>query len=142
MPLRKVTDEYCEEHQDLGAKCCVRNCTAPRQIGHRTCHMEAHRKEEKRRQDRGRKTGRRAAEKRAREEAEEAEDGGVGAGGEDEGRREERASIKGVFSRKWTHNEQLTVRPCGVVIGRATFFSAESMTGVKVSRNPIQVRHP
>lgn len=42
-------------------------------------------------------------------------------------------NVLGAFSRKWTHNEQLMVRPCGVVVGRATFFGSENVIGVKVS---------
>jgi hypothetical protein len=34
--------------------------------------------------------------------------------------------------RKWTHNEQLCVRPCGIILSRATMFQAESIIGVKV----------
>lgn len=49
------------------------------------------------------------------------------------GRRLESARVWGVFGRRWTHNEQLMVRPCGVVIGRATFYASESLSGVKVS---------
>lgn len=55
----------------------------------------------------------------------------------DSGNRRKR--LKGAFGRKWTHNEQLMVRPCGVVIGRATFYNAESVSAVKVSE--ILSRH-
>lgn len=35
--------------------------------------------------------------------------------------------IKGSLGRRWTHNEQLMFRPCGVVISRATFYESEGM---------------
>jgi hypothetical protein len=38
-------------------------------------------------------------------------------------------------TRKYTHNEQLCVRPCGVVTARATFFRAEGRISVKASKN-------
>lgn len=34
---------------------------------------------------------------------------------------------------KFTHNEQLLVRCCGIVIARATFYEAESLSNVVVS---------
>jgi hypothetical protein len=36
------------------------------------------------------------------------------------------------FGRRWTHNEELCVASCGVIIGRATFFGSEAPNGVKV----------
>jgi hypothetical protein len=32
-----------------------------------------------------------------------------------------------------THNEQLVVACCGVILGRGTMFGAEAISGVKVS---------
>lgn len=37
------------------------------------------------------------------------------------------------LSRRWTHNEQLFVRCCGIIVARATFFGSEAISGVKVS---------
>ncbi|KZO97250.1 hypothetical protein CALVIDRAFT_480072 [Calocera viscosa TUFC12733] len=34
------------------------------------------------------------------------------------------------FGRRRTHNEQLVVRPCGVIVGRGTFYGAESLSSV------------
>lgn len=42
-------------------------------------------------------------------------------------------SKKAAINRRWTHNEQLLVRTCGVVISRATFYEAESPSNVVVS---------
>ncbi|KAK0433594.1 hypothetical protein EV421DRAFT_1718445, partial [Armillaria borealis] len=36
--------------------------------------------------------------------------------------------VLGQLNRKWTHNEQLFVRPCGVIVSRCTFYHAESLT--------------
>ncbi|KZT06847.1 uncharacterized protein LAESUDRAFT_736718 [Laetiporus sulphureus 93-53] len=35
--------------------------------------------------------------------------------------------LKTSLTRKWTHNEQLMVRCCGIIISRVTFFHAESL---------------
>ena len=40
--------------------------------------------------------------------------------------------LKAHLHRRWTHNEQLIVLPCGIVTSRATFFSAEGVISVKV----------
>lgn len=37
------------------------------------------------------------------------------------------------LSRRWTHNEQLFVRCCGIIIARATFYGSEAISGVKAS---------
>ena len=41
--------------------------------------------------------------------------------------------MKSTLTRKWTHNEQLLVRPCGVIVARATFFEAEAPSNCRVS---------
>ena len=40
--------------------------------------------------------------------------------------------IKAQFGRRRTHNEQLIVRPCGMICSRATFFGAEAVSNVLV----------
>lgn len=40
--------------------------------------------------------------------------------------------IHGSFTRKYTNNEQLLVRPCGVILSRATFYHAEGVASVRV----------
>ncbi len=37
------------------------------------------------------------------------------------------------FGRRQTHNEQLMVRPCGMIIARATFFGSETVPQTVVS---------
>jgi hypothetical protein len=40
--------------------------------------------------------------------------------------------IKARFGRGHTHNEQMIMYPCGVVISRATFWGSEAVSGVNV----------
>jgi hypothetical protein len=40
--------------------------------------------------------------------------------------------IRAQFARKRTHNEQLIVAPCGVIIARTTFFGSEAVSSVAV----------
>lgn len=41
-------------------------------------------------------------------------------------------SVRAQFGRRWTHNEQLCVASCGVILGRATFYGSEAPNGVRV----------
>lgn len=40
--------------------------------------------------------------------------------------------MKSAICRRWTHNEQVIYR-CGVIVSRATFFDAESISNCLVS---------
>lgn len=42
--------------------------------------------------------------------------------------------LKAFFGRRRTHNEQLIMRSCGVIIARATFFGSEAISAVNVSQ--------
>jgi hypothetical protein len=46
--------------------------------------------------------------------------------------------IRALFGRRKTHNEQIIVRPCGVIVARATFFGSETVTQTVV-RNGFPV---
>lgn len=128
VPLQNVEDEYCQQHDSEGNKCCIEGCAEQKVAGTKTCRVSAHREAVAARAARARKKPK----KRRDDEDEEA--------GTSPLKVKKTKRLKGVFSRKWTHNEQLMVRPCGVVIGRATFYHSESMSGVKVSsyRSEIQ----
>jgi hypothetical protein len=43
--------------------------------------------------------------------------------------------IRAQFGRSRTHNEQILVAPCGIIIARETFYHAESITAVVVCAN-------
>jgi len=46
----------------------------------------------------------------------------------EEGNRRPRAR----FGRRWTHDEELCVASCGIILGRATFYGSEAPNGVRV----------
>lgn len=46
---------------------------------------------------------------------------------------EKQLKIRARFGRQRTHNEQIIVAPCGVIIARETFYGAEAISGVAVS---------
>lgn len=125
-PLQKIYDEFCLFHDTHNTMCCVKGCSSPRKEGFRTCEAVEHRMEEERRSSMSKK---RRIKKRSQLS-------GVGDAIESSrGRLEGRSGARklpGAFGRRWTHNEQLMVRPCGVVIGRATFYASESLGAVRV----------
>jgi hypothetical protein len=41
--------------------------------------------------------------------------------------------LRAFFGYRRTHNEQLIMRPCGVILARATFFGSEAISAVNVS---------
>lgn len=41
--------------------------------------------------------------------------------------------LRAFFGRRRTHNEQLIMHPCGVIIAQATFFGSEAISAVNVS---------
>ena len=46
---------------------------------------------------------------------------------------ETKKKIKGQFGRRRTHNEQILVAPCGMILARETFFGAEAISTCAVS---------
>ena len=50
-----------------------------------------------------------------------------------EGKPNGRKKQKSTLTRRFTHNEQLIVRCCGIILARATFFEAESVSNAFVS---------
>jgi hypothetical protein len=46
---------------------------------------------------------------------------------------EKKVRIRAQFGRKRTHNEQIIVAPCGIIIARETFYGAEGVGSVIVS---------
>lgn len=40
--------------------------------------------------------------------------------------------VRARFGRRRTHNEELCVASCGIILGRATFFGSEAPNGVRV----------
>ena len=47
--------------------------------------------------------------------------------------------VRAQFGRKRTHNEEIIVAPCGVIIARATFYGAEAISSVAVSAYQVPV---
>lgn len=59
---------------------------------------------------------------------------GTGADLEKSGKKER---IRAQLGRRRTHNEQIIVAPCGIIIARETFYGAEGVGSVIVSKAPL-----
>lgn len=49
--------------------------------------------------------------------------------------------LRAYFGRRRTHNEQLIMRPCGVILSRATFFGSEAISAVHVREQVLIPSH-
>ena len=49
----------------------------------------------------------------------------------------QKKKVRAQFGRKRTHNEQIIVAPCGMIMARETFFGAEAVSSVVVSASLI-----
>ncbi len=137
-PLPSQCARFCHTHSELNNECAVVGCHQHVTPGNQTCADPSHRTLE----DPGRRSAlfvlRRRLE-RLRTSALDDESGSTeeltdyNADGEcpsksDEGNTKPRAR----FGRRRTHNEQLVVATCGVILGRATMFGSEGIDGVMV----------
>lgn len=158
-PLRSVKDRFCPKHRHRVHICAVTDCEAPVEPGFKTCLTQSHRDLEswlqhsskamfqlKRRLERVHATQTNdsfltispSTEPSAEEGLEgtgadgdedvEVDADGVCDGKPDTGNKRVRAR----FGRRRTHNEELCVASCGVILGRATFYGSEAPNGVRV----------
>lgn len=162
-PLASQRNLFCEHHQDLLSICSVTTCNERVEAGHQTCSFPEHRQMEvdhrkrnkamfqlKRRLERVKvlqphnsvATDVEGDDSRELDEGAGMDEELVDAVGQlvdkvpstcdgksPEGNRKLRAR----FGRRRTHNEELCVSCCGVILARATFFGSEASNGVRVS---------
>lgn len=157
-PLQNNHDRFCPEHQYLSRVCAITGCSLPVVGGKKTCSLAEHRAVEDVHELRGQ--ARFQLQERLHraqlahpteaiptdgatapselvddtgiEETYELNSSGqpIPAPAETSGRR----GLKARFGRKRTHNEQLFVAPCGMIIARETFYNAEAIYSVIVSK--------
>ncbi|KAF6743134.1 hypothetical protein DFP72DRAFT_994087 [Ephemerocybe angulata] len=145
-PLPTVKSRFCNAHLDQLQVCCLTTCSAPVEPGFKTCALEKHRDFEKhvREENKAMFVLKRRAEKRARERELSAFTTGSR---EDEDEVDDLDNLeddqtfpdaggnqvlKARFGRRRTHNEELCVASCGVILGRATFYGSEAPNGVRL----------
>ncbi|RPD55286.1 hypothetical protein L226DRAFT_468844 [Lentinus tigrinus ALCF2SS1-7] len=140
-PLPSQRARFCTSHADLNNECAVIGCKARVTPGHQTCEEPSHRTIEDPANRSSLFVLRRRLERLKAFTVEQADDG-MGATDElvevdedgecpsksDEGNVKPRARI----GRRRTHNEQIVVATCGVVLGRATMFGSEGIDGTRL----------
>ncbi|KAK0222261.1 hypothetical protein IW262DRAFT_1296832 [Armillaria fumosa] len=141
--LATLKDQFCPSHSDRNNKCFVMGCQEPPNKANHSlaCAMPAHCKREVELRQRTQK-----GMKELIAEAEGSESTGPTVNPTEAttmpGRAVQMEALFGVLlhapkalntvvgrlNRKWMHNEQLFVHPCGVIVSRCTFYNAESLT--------------
>jgi hypothetical protein len=165
VPLQNVKrDRFCPGHEYRLTVCAVENCEHEISPGYLTCADPMHRKLEEKRQLRNSANFQMRPQLQRTTVSNPPDEDlvqSLQADGEplDEGIEEELQSVNpsqeaptcpqkpesgnqrvtARFGRRQTHNEQLMVRPCGMIIARATFFGSETVPQTIVSHYPKKI---
>lgn len=141
-----MKNAYCQAHLDHSKLCAITSCGLIVEPGFRTCTNEDHRKIDLYNAQQGKamfQLKRRLERLKINQTANslptdsppEPLDEEIHLGDDifcndkpDSGNRKTKAR----FGRCWTHNEELCVGSCGVILGRATFVGSEAPNGVRV----------
>ncbi|KAA1474355.1 hypothetical protein DENSPDRAFT_840923 [Dentipellis sp. KUC8613] len=140
--LSSTRNRFCNEHLSKDSECSVVNCKKPAVEGKRTCSEPLHEAAERRYVDGGQarfqlkhRLQRQKLAHLKRMEPDDSDEGDdlveeqQGQAGE-EGQAEKEKLPRAQFGRKRTHNEQIIVAPCGMIIARATFYNSETPSAV------------
>lgn len=134
-PLLKQYHRYCFEHTSHLTVCAITSCTRNTSGGYATCDLPGHRQWEMDRHTQNKATPRlKQSLRRAKDESSGSKSPIMEAEGSEN---PPSPSLKGRIARTWTHNEQLAVRPCQVIIARASMFGSEAVNAVKVSQTLV-----
>ncbi|KDQ10250.1 hypothetical protein BOTBODRAFT_178283 [Botryobasidium botryosum FD-172 SS1] len=126
-PLSSQRQHWCPEHMDTLVDLCVINgCTSRREPSHQTCGATAHRAAEDAHSARQQAFFQLSAQAKAVEKGEYYYNKGDADTPKTEGHQ-----VKGQFTRNRTHNEQIIIRPCGIIVSRETFYHSESLPAVR-----------
>ena len=148
-PLKNNKDRFCQGHGDEQNICCVVNCRESVESGYLTCSEANHRALDTRRQM-GNKAFFQLRDRLARQKVThpddafcaqvqddivdelhlQAEEHDPACSGKDE---DGKKRIRARFGRRRSHNEQIFVRPCGIIVARATLFGSETTPQTVVS---------
>jgi hypothetical protein len=147
IPLENNRHRFCPKHAAQNLICSIVGCDSPVVAESRACSDPSHQEVERIHTERGqarfqlKERLQRArvanpndavAEETSAEGVvdDEAEDFVVG----NSQQAEKKERIRAQFGRKRTHNEQIIVAPCGMIIARETFYGAEGVGSVIVSQ--------
>ena len=145
-PLPTQRSRFCVEHASFSSLCAVTTCSRSVELNFQTCSLPEHRKLENigLEQYTALFQLRRRLDKLKTSHVEDSVESPlatlhadelveVDAHAECAGKSPEgNIKLRAVFGRRRTHNEQLCVATCGIILGRATFFGSEGPYGVVV----------
>ncbi|KAI0708330.1 hypothetical protein C8Q76DRAFT_627155 [Earliella scabrosa] len=128
--LRSPRDRFCPAHDSRRTLCAIHQCELPVTDGRRTCSTTVHREFEEQRRQEGQaifrlKRRRAATSKQPKRKGKKAP------------QKPERLKMKNALGRRYTHCQQLMFRPCGVILARATFYEAESVSNALAFINRV-----
>ena len=123
---------FCNTHQSLQSQCSVEGCVTVVEPGFRTCIQPDHHALEEHYLERGKamfQLKQRLENLQGPQELSQGPDdeevvGGIQCDGKPEVGKKK---LKAHFGQRHTHNEQLCVASCGIILGRATFYGAEGL---------------
>ena len=152
VPLSSNHDRFCADHKGRNLVCAIVGCERPVLEGRLTCADNKHQAVEHVHRERGQARFQlKERLQRARiAHPNDSDVSDVALVDEDNGEEEEFVVASGTalpaeasqvkegrvhaqFGRKRTHNEQIIVAPCGMIIARETFYGAEAVSSVIVS---------
>ena len=160
VPLANNHNRFCPSHTHLNQICAVVHCSLPAVIGRKTCALSSHEAVENIHNDRGQARFQLKERLRRAQLAHlhdafpvEAENPNISQLVDDDNTEEEfqvgfnnggqlipieeqstrKTTLCAQFGRKRTHNEQIFVAPCGIIVARETFYHAEAIHSVIVS---------
>lgn len=145
-------DRFCPNHMHLRLECIVAGCSATVEIEHLTCGNPNHRAEEERLQRQSHTAMSQLKARALRAGIDLSGSGHTSLADLADDRPPHNESFppantpqdnpvspvpgpvatKARMARRWTHNEQLFVMCCGVILSRGTFYTSEGLSGVKV----------
>ncbi|KAH7927102.1 hypothetical protein BV22DRAFT_1103930 [Leucogyrophana mollusca] len=138
IPLITNNHRFCADHAHLRFVCAVEGCSVNAAPGFRTCDGAEHRACELAyfRPAKALFQLRAKLKKAGISIPSDSVPSGEGADDEEviiecDGKADEgNQKLRARFGRRRTHNEQLIMRPCGVILSRATFFGSEAISSV------------
>ena len=164
-PLISSRDRYCQTHRNENQVCAIIGCAEPAVAGFKTCKEPLHCTIEETHNVRGQARFQ-LKERLRRARVAHPVDGSVQQDIDlsalaaddsddifevdannavlaspgtalDESQPQVKQRLRAQFGRKRTHNEQVLVAPCGVILGRTTFFNAEAISTCVVCSKPL-----
>ncbi|KAJ7223482.1 hypothetical protein GGX14DRAFT_351911 [Mycena pura] len=125
--LASAKDRFCPAHKNLASQCHIIGCEQPASADFITCSISEHRAKE---QTILSLISTEDFDDTVRDNTGIWEVNSAVMSGK-KGQAKKQPTVRLRTTRRWTHNEQLFVLSCGVIIARATFFSHEGPASVK-----------